>query len=232
MGFHYSSIIFRTTDPDVRACTAHLLGQCQDDVAPQLAHHLNVETDSRVVASIIFALNDLGQGDPTTVFRYLDHADFGVLFAAAVFAAKGTSRVVPRKAINLLVDVVIDYHLLVPYESLPYAAFNPLTAVAGDTLAALGPEGAGFIAPRMMESLPVIPDYVEEAVNVLLGVTFTRTQTPIQRETLTDTQRVVLNALITTPSVWQFGSQYVRANQLEKHGLPKTQNELRRFLEG
>jgi len=220
------------SDPDVRACTAHLLGQCQDDVAPQLAHHLNVEADSRVVASIILALNDLGQGDPTTVFRYLDHADFGVRFAAAVFAAKDASSAIPRKAIDILVDVVIDYHLLDPYESLPYAAFNPLTAVAGDTLAALGPEGAGFIAPRLMELLPAIPDYVEEAVKALLGITFTRTQMPVLRENLTEAQRAVLNLLVTTPSVWHFSFQYIRANQLEKYGLPKNQTDLRCFLEG
>ena len=83
-----------------------------------------------------------------------------------------------------------------------------------------------------MESLPLIPDYVEEAVKALLGVTFTRTQTPILRESLTDLQRAVLRVLVTTPSVWQYSFQLIRANQLEKYGFPKTQDGLRRFLEG
>ena len=129
------------SDPEVRSSASYLLGKCQDDtVSVPLVRCLDVETEPRVVASVIFALSDIGQGDRSAFLSYLDDADFGVRFAAAVFTAKGASGIVPSKAINLLVDVVIDYHLLDPYESLPYNIFSPLPALAGNTLVALGPE--------------------------------------------------------------------------------------------
>ncbi len=185
------------------------------------------------MASIIFALSDLRQCDPTTIFSYLDHADFGVRFAAAICTARRVSEIVPSKAISLLVDVVIDYHLLDAYESLPYAIFNPLTSVAAKMLAALGAEKAGFVVPRLMESLPAIPTYaLDESVDALLGLTFNRTPSPMIRENLSDLQRAVLNLLVTTPSVWQYSFQYVRAHQLARYGLPKNQDALRHFLEG
>ena len=136
----------------------------------------------------------------------------------------------PARQSIFLVDVLIHYHLLDPYESLPYDAFNPLLHVAADTLAALGAEKAGFVVPRLMEAIPAIPTHAMGApIDALFGVTFNRTKTPVIREHLTDLQRAVLDVLVATPSVWQYT---IRAEQLARYGLPMNHDKLQRFLEG
>jgi phosphate/sulfate permease len=147
-------------------------------------------------------------------------------------SGRGSSGDVSKKAINELVDCLIEYHILDPYGSLPYAASYPLTALAADLLATLGAERAGFVAPRLIKSLPTIDTYaLDEPIEALLGVTFKPSPSSVSRENLTELQRTVLDVLLRTPSVWQFSSQLVRASELEKYGLPKNQESLRHFLE-